>query len=160
MKTKVTGSLIVCLAAAVFAAGALLLNKDSPGPTPTAAAAAAAATVAPASASASGGGGYRAPTGVPGGGVPAVGSAAAAAATAKLEIRNFTFSPVTAGPGGRVSIQSRDSVPHTVTADGGGFDSGRVAPNGTATIVAPKTPGSYRFTCLIHPQMSGTLVVR
>ncbi len=150
MRTKLTGSLIVCLAAAAFTAGALLLNQDSPGPAPVAMAADATADASPTSTP---GGAYR---------TPARGSPAGAPAgnPARLEIQGFAFSAVTAGRRGGVAIQNRDGVPHTVTADNGGFDSGRVAPIGTARIVAPAAPGNYRFTCLIHPQMSGTLVVR
>ncbi len=150
MRTKVTGSLVVCVAAAVFTAGALVLNSDSPGRTPVTAAASGAGPSVPAAPRA---GGY---------GAAARGSSSAAGtqAPATLEIKGLAFSPVTAGPRGRVSVQSRDAVPHTVTADNGSFDSGRIGPNGTATITAPSGPGSYRFTCLIHPQMVGTLVVR
>ncbi len=84
---------------------------------------------------------------------------AAAAAPATLEIQGLKFGPVTAGRGGRVVVQNRDSVAHTVTATGGEFDTG-VGPKATVNLVAPTAPGSYRFTCLIHPQMSGSLVVR
>ena len=136
MRSKITGSLLVIVAAAVFTAGALVLNDDSPGR----------ATAAPA---ASQTGGYAAPA-----------RAGAGAAPAVLEIRGFAFGGVTAGAGGRVSIQNRDGVQHTVTADSGAFDSGRIGPNATGTVVAPAKASSYRFTCLIHPQMSGTLVVR
>ena len=151
MKTKITGSLVVCVAAAAFTAGALVLNDDSPDPTPAAAAAA-----------------------PPKGAIRPVRRPGLRAgsrdhrrctgwldpAPVALQIRDFTFSPATARPGGSIVVQNRDGVAHTVTADGGTFDSGRVNPQGTATITAPKAAGSYRFTCVIHPQMSGTLVVR
>ena len=154
MTTKLTGSLAVCVAAALFTAGALVLNNDSPGPTPVATASAGGTepgeTTAPRRA-----GGYG--TAAEG---PGSNSAAGTQAAATLEIKGLAFGPVTAGPRARVPIQSRDSVPHTVTADDGAFDSGRIGPNGTATIVAPAAPGSYLFTCLIHPQMTGTVVVR
>ena len=152
MRTKLTGSLAVCVAAAVFTAAALVLNDDSPAPAPVAAAAT--GTEAGAAAASRAGGYGTAARG------PSASAAAGAQAPATLEIKGLAFSPVTAGRGGRVSVQSRDGVPHTVTADNGSFDSGRIGPNGTATIVAPAAPGSYRFTCLIHPQMVGTLVVR
>ncbi len=156
MTTKLTGSLAVCVAAALFTAGALVLNNDSPGPSPEPGAiAATAGGTEPGATAAPRPGGYG--TAAKGSGSN---STAGAQAAATLEIEGLAFSPVTAGPRARVPIQSRDSVPHTVTADGGAFDSGRIGPNGTATIVAPAAPGTYRFTCLIHPQMTGTLVVR
>ena len=148
MRTKLTGSLAVCVAAAVFTAGALVLNNDSPGPAPVAAASDGATVAAGTRRLPHGGRADRARPPPP------------RPAPATLEIKGLAFGPVTAGRGGRVSVQSRDGVPHTVTADNGAFDSGRIGPNGTATIVAPAAPGSYRFTCLIHPQMVGTLVVR
>ncbi len=144
MKTKITSSLVVCIAAAAFTAGALVLNDDgSNNPAPVAAGSAPSA-----------GQGYARQPGATGG------AAAGSAAPIVLEVRDFAFGAVTAQPGGSVVVQNRDAVAHTVTADGGRFDSGRVNPRGTAAITAPAAPGSYRFTCLIHPQMSGTLVVR
>ena len=74
-------------------------------------------------------------------------------------IQGLAFGPVTAAPGGRVVVQNRDGVAHTVTAANGAFDTG-IGAKATVNLVAPTAPGSYRFTCLIHPQMSGTLVVR
>lgn len=151
MRTKITGSLVVCLAAAAFTAGALVVNDDSPNPTP-----AAAATAAPASFANSPG--YAGQPGTTG--VRAAGNGSGSAGPVVLQVRDFTFSPATARPGGSVVVQNRDGVAHTVTADRGQFDSGAVNPQGAATITAPTAPGSYRFTCVIHPQMSGTLVVR
>jgi plastocyanin len=141
MRRSLTGSLVVCVAAAAFTAGALVVNDDVPGP---------AAVAAP---GATGGNAYRG---------PAAGPAAAptGAAPATLTIQGLAFGPVTAGRGGRVLVQNRDGVAHTVTADTGAFDTGQVGPKATVTLTAPATPGNYRFTCLIHPQMSGTLVVR
>jgi len=145
MKRSLTGSLVVCVAAAAFTAGALVLNDDSPGPTTV--------PVVSDGATVPVGGGYRGPAD----GGPA--AAAAAAAPITLVIQGLAFGPATAGAGGRVVIQNRDGVAHTVTADKGAFDTG-IGPKATATLVAPSAPGSYKFTCLIHPQMSGTLVVR
>jgi plastocyanin len=144
---KITGSLVVCVAAAAFTAGALVLNDDSP--TPTTVAAAATAPAAPTA-----GPGYAGQPGTTGA------RAAASGASVVLQVRDFTFSPATVRPGGSVVVQNRDGVAHTVTADGGRFDSGPVRPQGSVTITAPTAAGSYRFTCVIHPQMSGTLVVR
>ena len=152
MRTKLTGSLAVCVAAAVFTAGALLLNDDSPAPAPVAAAATGTEAGA---AAASRAGGY---------GTAARGPSAPPPPAPRPRPRwRSRASPSAPSPPVEADgspIQSRDGVPHTVTADNGSFDSGRIGPNGTATIVAPAAPGSYRFTCLIHPQMVGTLVVR
>ena len=73
----------------------------------------------------------------------------------------FAFSgSLHVSPGERIVVTNDDSVAHTVTADGGAFDTGTVAPNGgTRTFFAPTTPGSYPFHCAFHTYMVATLVV-
>ena len=61
-------------------------------------------------------------------------------------------------PGATVTVHNMDGLAHTVTADGGDFDS--PAPAGNSTFTAPTKPGSYPFHCSIHPEMHGTLVVQ
>jgi plastocyanin len=147
--STITGALVVCVAAAGIAVGALVLE---PGDTsPAAPAAPAAATPAPA-----GGGGYGSSGGDGGGGAAA---APAAPAGGSLEISGFQFGTTTVGAGGQVSVSNRDGAPHTVTSDDGAFDSGQVAGGGTGAFVAPAQPGTYGFHCEIHPDMSGALTV-
>lgn len=82
-------------------------------------------------------------------------------AAATIAISGFAFgAPVTVAPGEVVTVVNSDPVPHTVTAnDGRSFDA-RVGPDGRTFLTAPTRPGSYAFTCTIHPTMHGTLVVR
>ena len=47
---------------------------------------------------------------------------------------------------------------HTVTQEGGGFDSGTMAANGTFSHTFDQ-PGEYRYICALHPGMKGTVVV-
>ena len=61
-------------------------------------------------------------------------------------------------PGATVTVHNLDGLAHTVTADGGDFDS--PAPAGNSSFTAPTKPGSYPFHCSIHPEMHGTLVVK
>ncbi len=77
-----------------------------------------------------------------------------------VTIKNVAFQPL------RVQIRAGESVtwhfddaqvPHTVTAADGGFESG-VMTSGTFTHRFDK-PGTYDYTCTIHPQMKGTIVV-
>ena len=47
---------------------------------------------------------------------------------------------------------------HTVTADNGAFDSGRLASGATFSQTFD-TAGTFTYHCEIHPQMTGTIVV-
>jgi plastocyanin len=141
--TPITGALVVCVAAAGVAAGALFL--DAGGASAPSSADTNANGSNPAAATDDGGYGSGG-----GGGTPA-------AQGATLEISGFQFGAVTVDPGGLVTVANRDGAPHTVT--GGAFDSGQVDGGGTASFTAPGDPGSYDFQCQIHPEMSGTLTV-
>jgi plastocyanin len=91
---------------------------------------------------------------------PAATSAGPAAA--RIVIENFAFTPATlhVRPKSKIIVVNRDSVPHTVTATGNKtFDTGSIASDATATFTAPSAPGSYSYTCTIHPNMKGTLTV-
>jgi plastocyanin len=88
-------------------------------------------------------------------------SAPSASAGAQITISSFTFkTPATVTPGEQLTVSNSDSVEHTVTSDDGNSFNGSVVANGTATLTAPSTPGTYPFHCSIHPQMHGTLVVK
>jgi plastocyanin len=63
-------------------------------------------------------------------------------------------------PGATVRFRNDDQADHTMTADGGAFDTGHVAPGKEAEIHAPTAPGTYAFHCEIHPSMTATLTVR
>jgi plastocyanin len=137
-----TASLVVCLAAAGLAVGALIVH---PGSEPQSSGSVVAG--APTSQSPYGGG-----SGADNGG-------GAAAATATIEISDFAFSDVTVAPGATITVVNRDDFPHTVTEADGAFSSGPVDGGGTGSFVAPTTPGTYEIHCNFHPQMSGTITV-
>ena len=110
------------------------------------------------------------------GSMRAVGDAAALAAAAlglavactpppprahTVEIRGFTYLParLEVGAGDTVVWVNRDVVPHTVTRDGGRWDSGSVeGERAWRLIVTPQ--GSQSYYCAFHPTMRGVLVVR
>lgn len=73
--------------------------------------------------------------------------------------KDFSLTSVTVAPGAAVKIENEGSAPHTVTADDGAFDSGRVSSGSSSSITAPAEPGSYAFHCEVHPSMTGTLTV-
>jgi plastocyanin len=73
---------------------------------------------------------------------------------------HFAFSPMalTIQRGVRLSLTNTTSAPHTVTADGGAFDSGTVNPNSTVTMTF-SAAGRFPFHCQIHSYMTGTITV-
>lgn len=87
-------------------------------------------------------------------------SAAGAAASAAIQIVDFAFAPaeVSVEVGEDVTWTNADQSGHTVTADGGAFDSGSLGPNGTFTWAAD-APGVYAYHCAFHPSMTGTVTV-
>jgi plastocyanin len=139
MNSSITASLVVCVAAAGVAVGALALEPgDSPAP----------AAGTPPTSVTDDGGGYGAANG--GGG---------AGSGATLAIRDFSFAATSVAPGGLVTVDNADSADHTVTAEGGEFDSGEVSGGTTSSFQAPDEAGTYEFACEIHPDMTGTLTV-
>ena len=88
------------------------------------------------------------------------------AAGTTVVIKNFAFVPArfTVTPGEVVRVVNEDGVGHTLTAlpgssPRGAFDTGVIAPGGSATFVAPAAAGSYRYECTIHTFMTGVLTV-
>ncbi|WP_245791376.1 cupredoxin domain-containing protein [Actinacidiphila rubida] len=114
------------------------------------------------SSSSGGGSGSTTPPASPSPSVTASATGSPTRAANSLTIQNFAFhpSPLKVAPGATVTVTNADSTAHTVTATGAkAFDTGTIAPGGTATFTAPKAPGSYRYICTIHPFMKGTLTV-
>jgi plastocyanin len=86
---------------------------------------------------------------------------AAAPSTPQILIKDFMFSPMslTVKAGTTVTWANKDDEPHTVVSDTGLFRSGAVDTDETFTFKFAK-PGTYRFTCSIHPRMVGTIIVQ
>lgn len=74
--------------------------------------------------------------------------------------KDFSLTSVTVAPGSEVTFSNEGSATHTMTADDGAFDAGRVAGGSNATVTAPTDPGAYPFHCEIHSSMTGTLTVQ
>jgi plastocyanin len=91
---------------------------------------------------------------------PLVSAAPGTAASGDARIVQFAFVPASLDVpvGSRVTWTNGDPTPHTVTADGGAFDSKQLDP-GASFSVALDTPGSFKYHCEIHPTMVGTVVV-
>jgi len=77
-----------------------------------------------------------------------------------IEIQDFSFGRSrTVSAGAVVQVSNADAAAHTLTAEGGAFDTGSVAKGTTVSFTAPAAPGTYEFFCEIHPSMAGSLVV-
>jgi plastocyanin len=61
--------------------------------------------------------------------------------------------------GDTVTWINDDDTEHTVTAFEGAFDSGELA-EGASFSFTFDSPGEYRYRCLFHSEMQGTIVVR
>ena len=94
-------------------------------------------------------------------GSSASGTTATTKVAADVVAKGFSFTvkgPVQ--PGAQVHFANEDQTDHTMTADGGAFDTGHVAPGKEAALTAPTKSGSYAFHCSIHASMTGTLTVQ
>jgi YVTN family beta-propeller protein len=77
----------------------------------------------------------------------------------KAEISAFSFPDlIRAKVGQAVTWTNLDSVPHSVTSDDGGWDSGPIAMGQSFTKVFDRA-GSYAYHCAIHPSMTGSVLV-
>jgi plastocyanin len=89
------------------------------------------------------------------------GIVAVRAAQASVQIAGFSFNPstVTVQVGDTVTWTNMDGAQHTVTADGGAFDSGPLSTGQQFSFTAT-TAGTFAYHCAIHPNMRATLVVQ
>lgn len=83
-----------------------------------------------------------------------------AAAPPIVIAKDFMFAPATLAirAGSTVTWKNADDEPHTVVSETGLFRSGALDTNESFSFRFDK-PGTYRYTCSIHPRMIGTVVV-
>ncbi len=74
--------------------------------------------------------------------------------------RSFSPNPAAVKAGQTVAWHNGDSLTHDVTADGGSFTTGPIAPGATSAPVTMGSAGSVPYHCSIHPTMVGTLTVQ
>jgi plastocyanin len=88
-------------------------------------------------------------------------SVAETADATKIVVKDFMFvpTPLTVKAGATVTWTNMDDEPHTVVSDTGLFKSGGMDTNESFSFKFDK-PGTYHFTCSIHPRMVGTIVVQ
>ena len=77
---------------------------------------------------------------------------------AAVRVIDFAFNPssLTVRVGTRVTFTNRGAATHTVTADGGLFNSGDL-PSGKSYSFTFMSAGSFAYHCQIHPSMTGTI---
>jgi len=77
-----------------------------------------------------------------------------------VSIADFSFAPpsIEVAIGEELTWVNGDPTPHTVTADGGAFDSGTLDPGDRFAWVADRV-GTFAYLCQIHPTMRGTVRV-
>jgi plastocyanin len=78
----------------------------------------------------------------------------------EVAISGFAFDPTatTVSAGTEVTWRNDDPTEHTVTADDGSFDSSPLS-GGKTFAVRFDQAGTFRYHCLIHPSMKGTITV-
>jgi plastocyanin len=79
----------------------------------------------------------------------------------KILVKDFMFVPtsLTVKAGSTVTWANMDDEPHSVVSDTGLFRSGAMDTNESFSFKFEQ-PGTYHFTCSIHPRMVGTIVVQ
>jgi plastocyanin len=80
-----------------------------------------------------------------------------------IQIASYKFMPASASlkAGGKVTWLNRDADKHTATAkpDGAAFDTDTLTTGRSKTIVLSK-PGTYKYYCVYHAFMEGTIIVK
>lgn len=78
----------------------------------------------------------------------------------KIRIADNFFSPGTrhAILGDTIGWKNLGAVSHTTTSDTAAWDSGIMAP-GAVFGWTPTATGTYTYHCIIHPTMTGTVIV-
>jgi plastocyanin len=94
------------------------------------------------------------------GGTACLPAAAQAPDANKILIQDFMFAPnpLTIKAGSTVTWVNMDDEPHTVVSNTAMFRSGALDTKESFSFKFT-APGTYHFTCSIHPRMVGTIVV-
>jgi plastocyanin len=80
----------------------------------------------------------------------------------EVVIEKHAFSPksVTIPVGGKITWINRDSAPHTITAAGIESKKSPVLKQGQSVSDTFSNPGTFPYACSIHPDMTGTVIVK
>jgi plastocyanin len=77
-----------------------------------------------------------------------------------IVVKSFMFAPMTikVKAGTKITWMNKDEEPHTVASDDGMFRSAALDTDESFSFKFDK-PGTYHYTCTIHPRMIGTITV-
>ena len=80
---------------------------------------------------------------------------------AKVSIANFTFTPaeITIAPGESVTWTNDDGAPHGLEYADGAQGTNLLLPGASFSRQFDR-PGTYDYSCAVHPYMTGRVVVR
>jgi plastocyanin len=73
---------------------------------------------------------------------------------------SYAPNPVSMRVGQTIAWRNADSITHTATQDGAGFNTGTVAAGATSAATMMSTAGTFTYHCTIHPGMVGTINVQ
>jgi plastocyanin len=73
--------------------------------------------------------------------------------------RSYSPNPASVTVGQQVRWRNADSIAHTATQDGSGFDTGSIAPGATSAPITLSVAGTVNYHCSFHPSMVGSLNV-
>ena len=73
---------------------------------------------------------------------------------------SYAPNPVSMRAGQTIAWRNADSITHTATQDGAGFNTGTVAAGATSAATMMRTAGTFTYHCTIHPGMVGTINVQ
>jgi plastocyanin len=71
--------------------------------------------------------------------------------------QSFSPNPAAVTQGQTVAFKNNDSTTHHIVQDGGGFNTGDLAPGATSAPIAIGTAGALSYHCTIHPTMVGVI---
>lgn len=85
---------------------------------------------------------------------------ATAAASKRVTIKGFKYSPATASvhTGDTITWTNQDQAPHTATANDKSFDTGTINKGKSGSHKFTKA-GTFSYICTVHPSMKGTVTV-
>jgi plastocyanin len=86
------------------------------------------------------------------------------ASTDEVEIENFAFGPssITVKKGTKVTWTNKDSVQHNIVPDDGdsdAFKGSELLSRDESYSFTFNTPGTYKYHCAPHPQMTASITV-
>jgi plastocyanin len=74
--------------------------------------------------------------------------------------QSYSPNPTSLRVGQTIAWHNSDTIAHTSTKDGGGFDTGSINGGATSAPITMSTAGTFTYHCTLHPGMVGTITVQ